>query len=439
MVRNNADWPQPARQVTCKYWSLMDNNLDKEFYAALQPVVVEAIRKQFGSASSRRIRVGREAQVDIGSYHLRARVTSIDPVLANTVDVSTSFIALYHERPRDEHQDISAFIAEIIRYPNEQQGATYQGLVGLNRIKTELEQKLRLLLSPEVITNWAQQFYPSGLPQDLMRALQDRYPLIVLEGEVGSGKTALARSIGHPLALSLQAQVALFVVNAQVRGGGHVGELTQNISRAFEEAERYQEQEQIPVLMLIDEADALARVRGTQYTHHEDDAGVNTLIQRIDRLRGRPMAVIFSTNLFLTLDAAILRRATASFHFNRPDFEQRKELFRSLLGSLGMRNAQIEGLAQQTNPRLCSEFGDGLFHRFTYSDISQRVIPYAVENVVARRGPLELRDVQMACRGVLPTRDVERIVPQFLEDYAPYFEPGHSFASYYQADSEDGL
>src|SRR5438270_931222 len=180
---------------------------------------------------------------------------------------------------------------------------------------------------------------------------------MLLEGEVGSGKTALAPSIGHSLALSLQSALALFIVNAQVRGGGHVGELTQNISRAFTEAERCQEREQIPVMLLIDEADALAQARGSQQTHHEDDAGVNTLIQRIDRLRGRPMAVIFATNLFQSLDSAILRRAIASYHFIRPDDTQRANLFSRLLANIGLDEADIAELVRRTQPRELEGFG----------------------------------------------------------------------------------
>ena len=146
--------------------------------------------------------------------------------------------------------------------------------------------KLTLLINPRYLDNWIARSYPEHPPQGLIRILKDRYPLLILEGDVGSGKTALARSIGHQLALRLNMKLVLLVMNAQVRGGGHVGELTQNIARAFEEAERHQEREQIPVLFLIDEADALAQARGGQQTHHEDDAGVNTLIQHIDRLHG---------------------------------------------------------------------------------------------------------------------------------------------------------
>jgi SpoVK/Ycf46/Vps4 family AAA+-type ATPase len=432
MARNYSEAPQPARQVVWKYWGFKENALDKDFYVALQSPVANTIRDHFRTIASR-LWVGREVQFDVGSYKLRARLTMIDPVTANTSDSSTNFIAHYYERPKDEHQDVSAFIAEVLRYPDPRQKVVYESLVGIDEIKTDMQGKLEVLLRPQLIDRWAQTYYGEKPPGQLIQVLRDRYPLIVLEGEVGAGKTALARSIGHILAECLGTSLALFVVNAQVRGGGHVGELTQNISRAFDEAERCQEEEQIPVMILIDEADSLAQVRGTQQTHHEDDAGVNTLIQRIDRLRGRPMAVVFSTNLFQQLDAAILRRATAAFHFDRPDFAQRVELFRYLLQSLGMNESHFGKLAQLTNP--CPRSEDwARYHRYTYSDISQRIIPRAVEKAIGEGRTITHRDIEVACKGVLPTPDSFPMIVQFLDDYARYFEPGHDFSAHLSED-----
>src|SRR5438552_1643693 len=300
---------ETAQKVQWAYWIISEVTMEKEFYIALQDLVSGEIRRRF--AVGDKISVGREIQFRVGTYAMRARVTNLDPLLATKVNASTLHEARYRERAKDEGQDVSAFIAETIRYPNENLGAAYDALVGIDDFKESLEDKLRLLLKPDTMQKWLERYYAGQTLPLLEQILRERYPLIILEGEVGSGKTALARSIGHKLAIDLKPpiNVALFIVNAQVRGGGHVGELTQNISRAFTEAERCQEREQIPVIILIDEADALAQSRGGRQTHHEDDAGVNTLIQRIDRLRGRPMAVIFATNLAQSLDAAILRRA----------------------------------------------------------------------------------------------------------------------------------
>ncbi|MHB8596814.1 MAG: ATP-binding protein [Ktedonobacteraceae bacterium] len=422
-----------ARQLQWTYWGTSDDAIDKEFYLTLQGAVIAYIKDELRK-SSQRIRVGRELQLQIGSYAVHARLTNIDPPLATSFNDATSFVARYRERAKDEGQDISTFLSEIIRYPNKRLGATYATLVGLDEIKNELEQKLRFLLRPQEVEQWFQRYYPTNTFNQLQQTLLDRYPLIIFEGEVGSGKTALARSVGHILAETLGCQIALFVVNAQIRGGGHVGELTQNISRAFDEAEHCQEREQIPVILFIDEADALASARGTKQTHHEDDAGVNTLIQRVDRLRGRPMAVIFATNLFQSLDSAILRRATADFHFDRPTYKQRLKLFAKLLGSVRLTRDNLYELANSTvpldipgyraeNPDTDAEYSAiGVTHyRYTYSDITQRIIPYAIESAVAQNRPVVAQDFIYACKRTLPTLESPHvnIVGSDMDKYYP--------------------
>lgn len=398
-LTNNANI---AREVFWTYRGIAEEETEHSFFAALEDEVASEIEQRI--SGSQRIWVGREIHLRVGAYTIQARLTNVDPILATLTDASTRFTAQYHERSPDEGQDISTFVSEIIRFPNERMGATYGALVGLDAIKADMMRKLTLLLNPAYLQAWITDNYAENPPQALLRVLRDRYPLIVLEGEVGSGKTALARSIGHWLAIDLKPPInlALFIVNAQVRGGGHVGELTQNISRAFTEAERCQEREQIPVLILIDEADALAQARGGRQTHHEDDAGVNTLIQRIDRLRGKPMAVIFATNMVQSLDAAILRRAIATYHFDRPQQEQRAEAFTRLLAKLNISEKDIARLALLTEPRKLPGFGTTT-HRYTYSDISQRIIPYAIEEALYRNQPLRLENLDHACMAVLPT------------------------------------
>ncbi len=393
-----------AREALWTYQGVSEEKDEKDFFIALeQPVAAEITRRLRGAE---RIWVGREMRLKVGAYTIHARLTNIEPILATAFTEATQVLARYRERASDESQDTSNFLAEIIRYPKESLGALFNSLVGLDAIKDDMFRKLALLINPAYLKAWLSANYATASPKTLVQALHDRYPLFILEGEVGSGKTALARSIGHYLAVSLKTELALFVVNAQVRGGGHVGELTQNISRAFTAAERCQEREQIPVLLLIDEADALAQARGGRQTHHEDDAGVNTLIQRIDRLRGRPIAVIFATNLAQSLDAAILRRALASYHFDRPTSEQRAQVFRTLLENTAITERHIAQLVELTKPRQLPGFG-ATNHRYTYSDLSQRIIPRAVEEAVYAREPLTVDHLTRACTLTLPTPEAQ--------------------------------
>jgi SpoVK/Ycf46/Vps4 family AAA+-type ATPase len=408
-----------AHKIQWTYWLTSEATLEKPFYVALQEIVAAAIRDRL--EPDKPLWVGREIQLRVGNYVLRARLTNIDPPLASTFNDATTFLAQYHERAKDEGLDISTFIAEVIRYPNRRLGDIYDTLVGIDDIKKQMINKLLFLLKPSLVENWLENYYPDNAAPLLKQVLLDRYPLILLSGEVGSGKTALARSIGHRLATQhLKSDLMLYVVNAQVRGGGHVGELTQNISRAFTEAESCQEREQIPVMLFIDEADALAQERGSSQTHHEDDAGVNTLIQRIDRLRGRPMAVLFATNLFNTIDRAILRRATAHYQFDRPNYWERMEILNRLLAPLGFSEDDMDKLAVATNPCSFQDDPDNTFHRYTYSDITQRIIPYAAEKAIRKKKELHIDHLLEASQATAPTPEMR---PRDEKSLEPYFKP----------------
>lgn len=400
MAQNATSHTIPAGEALWAYWGVSETPVERDFFASLERKVAEVIHAR--SRASGRIWVGREMRVRVGQYQIAARLVNLEPVLATAVTDDTHTSVQYLERDKDDEEDVSAFVSEIIRYPNEQADKVFNSLVGLKTISDDLFRKLTLLVNPATTDTWAQRQYGSHPPTNLLNILRDRYPLLILEGEVGSGKTALARSIGSTIASALHTELALFVVNSQVRGGGHVGELTQNISRAFLAAERLQEREQIAVLILIDEADALAQARGGRQTHHEDDAGVNALIQRIDRLRGRPMAVLFATNLVQSLDAAILRRAVASYHFQRPTASQRAQLFRRVLRDMDLSDEQLGALAAATEPRVLPGYGS-IQHRYTYSDLTQRILPMAVERAIWDQQPLTVSALKEACDTITPT------------------------------------
>jgi SpoVK/Ycf46/Vps4 family AAA+-type ATPase len=388
----------PARQAQWTYRAGAGDDGEREFFAALEPEVAAEIRRW--CAATRSVAVGRELQLRVGSYAVRARLTNLEPLLADAMDGGTQVLMRHDEGQGDAGQDISSFISDVVRYPDERWGTVLDGLVGLDEVRADLLRKLASLLAPGSLDAWARAAYGDRPPHALLRALRERYPLLVLEGEVGSGKTALAYGVGHRLAtVELPGPLALFVVNAQVRGGGHVGELTQNIARAFAAAERCSEREGIPVLVLVDEADALAQSRGGQQMHHEDNAGVNTLIQRVDRLRGRPMAVLFATNLVGSLDPAILRRAAAVYHFDRPSTEQRYHVLWTLLHGLDLSDRELARLAELTGPR----GQPGAEHRYTYSDLVQRIVPHAVEQASCAGDRLRFEHLAAACAAVAPS------------------------------------
>src|SRR6266566_708209 len=209
-----------ARRLVWMYRGMSEEAIDKDFYMTLQGIIKERLRTSLRPGE--RIWVGREKHLQVGDYVIHARLTNIEPLLAATVDYNTVYEATYREHNKEEGQDVSNFIAEIIRYPQERLGEVYDSLVGIDYIKESMERKLGTLLRPRLVEDWLTKQYGEKLSRPLLQTMRDQYPLVILEGEVGSGKTALARSIGHVLAKKLGYEIVMYMVNAQVRGGGHV-------------------------------------------------------------------------------------------------------------------------------------------------------------------------------------------------------------------------
>ncbi|BCD88128.1 hypothetical protein PSm6_45350 [Pseudomonas solani] len=249
-------------------------------------------------------------------------------------------------------------------------------LVGLDEQKERLAKVLGLLVNPFGLQEWAEKHHPQA--RAAIDTVLRRPPLAVLAGDVGSGKTELAETIGDAVARQEGIDITLYPLSLATRGQGRVGEMTQLVSAAFdytiEAAEKLKNtsgKARGAVLLLIDEADALAQSRENAQMHHEDRAGVNAFIRGIDRIANQklPAAVLMCTNRLKALDPAVQRRAAEVLTFGRPDDAQRRYLLSSKLEGLGLSAQVIEELVKLTGPREANAPG------FTFSDINQRLIP----------------------------------------------------------------
>ena len=148
-------------------------------------------------------------------------------------------------------------------------------------------------------------------------------------------------------------------------------------------------------------ADALATTRDTQQMHHEDKAGLNTVLQRLDNLRlaRLPVAVIFITNRPDALDPAIRRRATLRLTFERPNDKARAELFQTSIPELHLNKDQVEELVRLTGEREPKNEGTP----FTASDITDRLLPGALRQAYSLDRELRLEDLLEQARSVKPT------------------------------------
>jgi AAA+ superfamily predicted ATPase len=269
-------------------------------------------------------------------------------------------------------------------------------LVGLDDHKVRLAKILGLLVNLAGLESWAQKHHPEA--KALLRQVLRRPPLVVLAGDVGSGKTELAETIGDAVARQEKIEITLFPLSLSSRGQGRVGQMTQLLSAAFDytveaatklKGERGRSRG--AVILLVDEADALAQSRESAQMHHEDRAGVNAFIRGIDRLANAqlPAAVIMCTNRLGALDPAVKRRAAEILSFERPSDVQRHAVLDGALRALGLSVKEIDELVAATGK------GKGR-HGFTFSDLTQRLLPAIVLDAYPTRSVDRARALEIA-------------------------------------------
>jgi SpoVK/Ycf46/Vps4 family AAA+-type ATPase len=287
-------------------------------------------------------------------------------------------------------------------YPDVSAQERLARLVGLDDHKARLTKILGLLVNPAGLDSWAKKHHP--VASDVLTSVLRRPPLVVLAGDVGAGKSELAETIGDAVARQERIEITLFPMSLSTRGQGRVGEMTQLLSAAFEhtvaEAAKLKGSSKArgAVLLLVDEADALAQSREAAQMHHEDRAGVNAFIRGIDRIGNSrlPAAVVMCTNRLGALDPAVKRRAADILLFQRPDEAQRHAVLDEPLRQLGFSRPQIDSVVAATGAQKGRAYG------FTFSDLTQRLLPSIVLDAYPAGAVNPARAVEIA-HGMAPT------------------------------------
>lgn len=293
-----------------------------------------------------------------------------------------------------------------LMFPDFELQERFGRLVGLDEHKERLSKILSLLVNPAGLEAWAQKHHADA--KGLLKHLLRRPPLVVLAGDVGSGKTELAETIGDAVARQEKIEITLYPLSLSSRGQGRVGEMTQLLSAAFDYTVDAATKLKGPtgrsrgaIILLVDEADALAQSRESGQMHHEDRAGVNAFIRGVDRLANGqlPAAVIMCTNRLSALDPAVTRRAAEILAFDRPNDAQRHAVLNEALHALGLSAKHIEELVAATGK------GKGNYG-FTFSDLTQRLLPAIVLDAYPSRRIEAKRALEIA-RRLQPTPPFE--------------------------------
>jgi SpoVK/Ycf46/Vps4 family AAA+-type ATPase len=299
--------------------------------------------------------------------------------------------------------DLFGQVAEL---PDQAFADRYDALVGLDDQKSRILGEAEVLLDPTRIKAWSAKHH--GAVLDIATTLAERVPLIVLAGDVGTGKTELAETIGDRIGRQHRLDVTMYPLSLNARGKGLVGEMTSLITRAFDavrddftasresgtgRARRFG-------IIVIDEADALAQSREMKQMHHEDRAGVNALIRAVDGIRqsGMPVLTIMCTNRASAIDPAILRRAARVFTLERPDCDARAAVLRAALQGTKINENDIAAAAKLLGSNTKREWGA------TFSDLRQRLIPDLFMSAYAADEPVTGAHLVTSAAAFEPTR-----------------------------------
>jgi len=140
-------------------------------------------------------------------------------------------------------------------------------------------------------------------------------------GPPGTGKTLTAIYLAEKLGLP--------VVRARIDGivSSFLGTTARNLANLFEFANRYQ------CILLLDEFDAIAKLRDDPHEVGEIKRVVNTLLQNLDSRAGVGLTIAITNHPSL-LDPAVWRRFEVRLEVPTPQFEQRISLAETFLAPL---------------------------------------------------------------------------------------------------------
>jgi len=140
-------------------------------------------------------------------------------------------------------------------------------------------------------------------------------------GPPGTGKTLTA--------LHLAERLGLPVVRARIDGivSSFLGTTARNLANLFEFANRYQ------CILLLDEFDAIAKLRDDPHEVGEIKRVVNTLLQNLDSRAGVGLTIAITNHPSL-LDPAVWRRFEVRLEVPAPGYEQRMSLIQAFLAPI---------------------------------------------------------------------------------------------------------
>jgi cell division protease FtsH len=282
------------------------------------------------------------------------------------------------------------------RYEPSGQTITFKDVAGLEGVKSDLQEVVEYLQSPEKF-----------------QRLGGRVPKgVLLNGPPGTGKTLLARAVAG------EAEVPFFSVSASEFIQMFVGVGASRVRDLFKNAK-----DTAPAIIFIDEIDAVGRQRGAGLGggHDEREQTLNQILSEMDGFsQNDSVIVLAATNRPDVLDPALLRPGRFDRHVtvNRPTQKGRVEIFKVHVREVPLAtDVDLKRLAAATV---------GL----TGADIRNIVNEAALWAARQDKKTVDMSDFDYARDRVLMGAKREEVLQEKEKEKTAYHEAGHTIAAW---------
>ena len=160
-------------------------------------------------------------------------------------------------------------------------------------------------------------------------------------GESGTGKTLMAKAIAGEM------EVPLLTVYGSTLSFRWEGESEDKVEEVFKKARQI-----APCILLLDDVDAIIPARGDKGEFSGSRRVANQLLRKIDEAKDMGELVIIATTSRLDLvDPSLFRSGRFDYivRFDKPDEEERMEIFKIHARGLGVREKDLERFAKMSD------------------------------------------------------------------------------------------
>ncbi len=159
---------------------------------------------------------------------------------------------------------------------------------------------------------------------------------ILFWGPPGNGKTQTAFFVAYELGLPIG------VVRLSALVSSYLGDTANHLQNVFDYALKH------PMVLLMDEVDAIGKTRGDRNDVGEIKRVVNTFLQALDSFGPSGSVLIAASNHHDVLDSALWRRFDDVINFTPPAAPERRRFLKYLLGSTKF-DGSLEEISKKTS------------------------------------------------------------------------------------------